>query len=67
MVHGLHEFGWHLPHDLIQHAAQGLAALVPGLAAAVAWLTTAALDGVLGLTLGGAILATAALAPKARG
>ena len=52
IVHGLHELGWHLPYDLIHHAAETLAAIVGIVPAVVAWIATATLDGITGLALG---------------
>lgn len=65
VVHGLEVLGapWlgHVIHD-IAHAA---AAMVPQAEAAVAWIVTAALDGVFGLVLGLALVpvATGVVAP----
>lgn len=56
VVHGLEVFGWgalaHAIHDL----AEGAAHAIPQAAGAVAWIVTAALDGVFGLLLGLAII-----------
>ncbi|MEZ5933570.1 MAG: DUF808 domain-containing protein [Alphaproteobacteria bacterium] len=52
VVHGLHDLGWHWPYETIHHIAAGAAA-APGIAEGfVAWLVTAAIDGVIGLALG---------------
>jgi predicted DNA repair protein MutK len=56
VVHALHEMGWHLPYDLIKAAAGAGASLVPAAAGLVAWTITAAIDGVLGLILGFALI-----------
>lgn len=64
VVHGLHETGWHAPHELIGAAAVTAGAWLPGAAAAAEWLATAALDGVLGLALGACLVALAGLWPR---
>ncbi len=57
IVHGLHELGWHLPQEVIHHAAVSAGAMVPeALVGAVEWIVTAALDGVVGLALGAVLL-----------
>ncbi|MGD9863540.1 MAG: DUF808 domain-containing protein [Pseudodonghicola sp.] len=53
LVHGAGQLGWHLPEELIHHAAAAVAGALPaGLAGAVQWTVTAAIDGVLALALG---------------
>ena len=52
VVHGLAEIGWHLPEEVIHHAADAVAQAVGQWQGAVAWITKAALDGILGLALG---------------
>ena len=61
IVHGLHDLGWHAPYDLVHHLAEGAAAATSG-GGAVAWAVTAALDGVLGLALGLALIPVVGLA-----
>ncbi|MEO0682962.1 MAG: DUF808 domain-containing protein [Pseudomonadota bacterium] len=56
LVHGLHDLGWHFPYDVV-HGAE--AAVAHGVAVAsgfFGWLTTAVLDGLLGLAVGFALL-----------
>ncbi|MEL6452948.1 MAG: DUF808 domain-containing protein [Pseudomonadota bacterium] len=48
IVHGLAEMGWHGPEDLIY----GLGKAIGGGSGFIAWLTKAAVDGLLGLGLG---------------
>ena len=55
IVHGLHDLGWHWPYDTIHHLAED-AAHAGGGSGFVAWAVTAALDGVLGLLLGLALI-----------
>ena len=55
IVHGLHDLGWHWPYETIHHLAED-AAHATGGGGAVAWAVTAALDGVLGLLLGLALI-----------
>ncbi|PHQ70876.1 MAG: ABC transporter [Paracoccus sp.] len=52
VVHGLADLGWHAPYDWIHHMAELAAHAVPRFGGAVAWLTTAFFDGILGLLLG---------------
>lgn len=53
ILHGLEEFGIKAPGHFVHGAAAWAAAAVPSLAAAVEWIVTAALSGILGLVLGG--------------
>ena len=53
VIHGLevtHLWPW--PYQVIHHLAEGVAQAVPAAQGFVAWLVTAALDGVFGLILG---------------
>jgi predicted DNA repair protein MutK len=50
LVHGLHALGWHFPYDTIHHLAEGVGGGFAG------WLVTAAIDGVLGLMVGLALI-----------
>ena len=59
VVHGLEVFGWGAPAHWIHDVAEGAAAALPQAAGAVAWIVTAALDGVFGLVLGLAIIPVA--------
>ena len=53
IVHSLAQMGWHLPEESIHHAAEAAAHLVAvELQAAALWITTAGIDGVLGLIWG---------------
>ncbi len=53
IVHGLGGVGWHMPEELIHHAAVAFAGGLPeNLRAAGEWIATAAMDGVLGILLG---------------
>jgi predicted DNA repair protein MutK len=60
VVHGLHELGWHTPYETIHHMAEVAAAAVPAIGGIAAWVTTAFLDGILGLMLGLLLLPIAA-------
>ena len=55
LVHGLHDLGWHAPYEAIHHLAER-AAEATGWGGTVAWAVTAALDGVLGLLVGLALI-----------
>lgn len=52
LVHGLDVMGWSGPYAMIHGWAQSAAAAVPAAAGFVAWLVTAAADGVIGLGVG---------------
>ncbi|MDF2233425.1 DUF808 domain-containing protein [Albimonas sp. CAU 1670] len=52
ITHGLHDLGWHWPYEAIHVVAEAVAHAVATAEGAVAWIVTAALDGVLGLGLG---------------
>ncbi|MEM7074629.1 MAG: DUF808 domain-containing protein [Pseudomonadota bacterium] len=56
IVHGLHELGVHAPYDIIHTIAGRAASAVTTGAGAVEWVVTAALDGVIGLVLGFALI-----------
>ncbi|SCX90135.1 DUF808 domain-containing protein [Paracoccus tibetensis] len=56
ITHGLYELGWGAPHHFIAHMAEEAAHAVPAAAGLVRWLVTAALDGVIGLALGLALV-----------
>lgn len=56
LVHGLHELGWYLPYDTIHHIAVGLAEGTGEMAAAVEWIATAFMDGVIGLAVGAVLI-----------
>ena len=67
IVHGLHDLGWHLPFEQVRNAAKAAseaAGLAPDL---VNWAVTAALDGILGLAVGLALIpfVTRAIMPVA--
>ena len=56
VIHGLAEFGWHKPEDLIHDFAHTLAAATGPFEAALDWLLGAFASGLLGFGLGAAIL-----------
>ena len=65
LMHGAEELGFGGPAHLIEGWAAAAAAMLPGAAGFVAWAVTAAVDGVLGLALGLALipLATRVIVP----
>ncbi len=52
IVHGLHDLGWHWPYETIHYLAEGAAGGFAALGGTIQWAVTAAIDGVIGLTLG---------------
>lgn len=52
LVHGVDVLGWHWPFAQIHHLADVAAEAVPVAKGFVAWLVTAALDGIIGLIIG---------------
>ena len=56
IVHGLHELGWHAPYETIHAIAATAGHAVPAAEGTVEWIVTAALDGVIGLALGLAVI-----------
>ena len=52
ITHGMDVLGWPWLYDLIHHWAVSAGEAVPAASAAVEWMVTAAIDGVLGLILG---------------
>ncbi|MBP1804848.1 DUF808 domain-containing protein [Rubellimicrobium aerolatum] len=57
VIHGLAEFGWHAPEEIIHDAAHAVAALTGPLEAAVDWFLRALGAAVVGFALGWLILA----------
>lgn len=53
-LHGLHVLGWHAPADAIHHLSEAVAG--PGDGGFLGWIVTAALDGLIGLALGLALI-----------
>ena len=56
VIHGLAEFGWHTPEDIIHGFAHSIAAVTGPLEAAFDWLLRALGSAVVGFALGAAIL-----------
>lgn len=59
IVHSLHEMGVHAPYELIKGWASAAASGLGGPVDALKWLFTAALDGILGLAIGFALIPVA--------
>ena len=57
IVHGLHELGFHHAYDWVHDIAVAVGHAMPQIGAAVEWIVTAALDGVIGLVLGFLLIA----------
>ena len=65
LTHGLEALGWPQIYDQIHHLAEAAADAIPVAKGFMAWSVTAAIDGVLGLILGVALipLATQVISP----
>ena len=65
IVHGLHEFGFGWPEQLVEIAAHWAEHTLPAIAGIAGWLATAAVDFVFGLALGALMIPVAgyAIAP----
>jgi len=57
IVHGLHEFHWDLVPGAIHHVAQGAAHGLPAIAPVVEWVVNAMGAGIVGLIVGGIVVA----------
>ena len=57
IVHGLHEFHWDLVPGAIHHVAQGAAHGLPAIAPVVEWVVSALGAGIVGLIVGGIVVA----------
>jgi hypothetical protein len=56
MLHGLAEMGWHLPEDIVYGLGSAVGALFGEASAFASWATKAAVDGLLGLGFGFALI-----------
>lgn len=68
VIHGLEEFGWHAPADLIHDTAVAAGEALSAIGGLVEWLVSAALSGVVGLVLGAILIPVVqyVVAPAAR-
>lgn len=57
IVHGLHEFHWDFVPGAIHHVAQGAAHGLPAIAPVVEWVVNAVGAGIVGLIVGGIVVA----------
>jgi predicted DNA repair protein MutK len=57
IVHGLHEFHWDAIPGTIHHIAESAAHAVPAIGPVIDWLVNAVGAGLVGLVIGGAIVA----------
>ena len=56
VLHSLDELGFSAPYEAIHHVAEAAAHAVPAASGFVEWAVTAAIDGILGLALGFALI-----------
>ncbi|MEJ7925619.1 DUF808 domain-containing protein [Sphingobium sp. AN641] len=64
IVHGLHEFHVDAIPDTIHHAAQGAASALPAIGPVVDWVVNAIGAGIVGLVVGGIIVAVLHIMPR---
>jgi predicted DNA repair protein MutK len=64
IVHGLHEFHWDLIPGAIHHVAEGAAHALPALSAVIDWVVNAIGAAIVGLVIGGIIVAALHLFKK---
>lgn len=67
LIHGLHQLGAHRPEELVHHAAEAFAGLLPSMHGFLNWLGQAGIAAVLGVVVGGIVdlLVKHVLAPLA--
>ncbi|MFY9351348.1 MAG: DUF808 domain-containing protein [Sphingobium sp.] len=63
IVHGLHEFHWDLIPGAIHHVAEGAAHAVPAIGGLLDWLVNATGAAIVGLVVGGVVVAMLHLLP----
>jgi len=64
---GLDELGWHGLYDLVHHAEEAVAGALPALGGLLAWLTNTFASALLGLLVGGIVVAVTHVLPWRRG
>jgi predicted DNA repair protein MutK len=64
---GTDTLGWHGPYGVIHHLEERVSDAVPGIGAVLAWLVNTAASAVVGLVVGGVIVAVMAALPAKRG
>ena len=60
---GLDDLGWHAPYDFVHHLEEAVHDAVSAIGGVLAWLTNTAASAVLGLLVGGLLVAVAHLLP----
>ena len=63
---GMDELGWHWLYDIVHHAEEAVAELLPAVGGAVAWLTNTFASALLGLAVGAVVVAVMHLVPRRR-
>jgi predicted DNA repair protein MutK len=63
---GLDELGWHWLYDAVHHAEEVVADLLPAVGGALAWLTNTLASALLGLVVGGVVVAVMHVIPRRR-
>lgn len=55
LIHGLHQLGAHGPEEMVHHAAEVFASILPSAKAFMLWLGSAGIAAVLGVIIGGLV------------
>jgi predicted DNA repair protein MutK len=60
------ELGWHWLYDTVHHAEEAVAALLPAVSGLLGWLTNTLASALLGLVVGGLVVAVLHIVPRRR-
>ena len=60
---GLDDLGWHAPYDFVHHLEEAVHDAVSAIGGVLAWLTNTAASAVLGLLVGGLLVAVMHVLP----
>jgi predicted DNA repair protein MutK len=67
IVHGLAGLGFHLPEHVIEQAKHAVENVTPVLPSVLGWLTASVLQAILGIFLGGVVIALLSVVNAVRG
>ncbi|SDS65080.1 hypothetical protein SAMN04488570_2364 [Nocardioides scoriae] len=63
---GTEELGWHALYDVVHHAEEAVAAATGALAGVLGWVTNTAFSALIGLVVGGVVVAVLHVVPRRR-